>query len=247
MAGHSKWANIKHRKGAQDAKRGKIFTKMIKEIMVAAKTGNPDPDMNPRLRLAIQNAKSANVPKDNIERAVKKATGEEATDYIETTYEGYAPNGVAVFVECATDNLNRTVSSVRSIFSKNGGNLATNGSVDFLFETKGVFFIKKPEALDMEEFELEMIEAGAESIETEEEYITVSTAKDDFGNVQKKLDEINLETEDAGLQKIPTTTVSLGDEDFVQVMKLIEKLEDDDDVQKVYHNLEVQESQMDLV
>lgn len=247
MAGHSKWANIKHRKGAQDAKRGKIFTKLLKEISVAARTSGGDPDTNPRLRLAIQNAKSANVPKDNIERAVKKAIGEDGADYTEITYEGYAPNGVAVFVECATDNLNRTVSNVRSIFNKNGGNLATNGSVEFLFERKGIFLFKKPEEMDIEAFELEIIDAGAEEIELEDEYVNVTCALEDFGSLQKKFDELEIETEEAGLQRIPTTTVSLEDEQFMQSMKLIEKMEDDDDVQKVYHNLEISEEQMDLV
>lgn len=248
MAGHSKWANIKHRKGAQDAKRGKIFTKLIKEITVAAKMSGGDPETNPRLRLAIQNAKGANMPKDNIERAIKKATGNDSADYTETTYEGYAPNGVAVFVECATDNLNRTVPNIRSIFSKNGGNLATNGSVGFLFERKSIFTLdNSEESLDLESLELEMIEAGAEDIEQAEDMLIITGAMEDFGSIQSKLDEMGIEPKDAGLQRIPTTFVSLGDEDFVQVMKLIEKLEDDDDVQKVYHNLEVSEAQLDLI
>ncbi len=247
MAGHSKWANIRHRKGAQDAKRGKIFTKLLKEIAVAARTGGGDPDSNARLRLAIQNAKGKNVPKDNIERAIKKATGDGGADYTELTYEGYAPNGVAVFVECATDNQNRTVSNVRAIFSKGGGNLATNGSVEFLFERKANFLMKKPEDLNVEDFELEMIDGGAEDIEIEEEYINITAAMEDFGGVQKKLEELGYETEEAGLTRIPTTSVTLEDDAFKSVMKIIDKLEDDDDVQKVYHNLEVTEAQIDLV
>lgn len=247
MAGHSKWANIKHRKGAQDAKKGKIFTKLNKEITVAAKMGGGDPDTNPRLRLVIQNARSVNMPKDNIERAIKKATGDDGTEYTEVTYEGYAPNGVAVFVECTTDNLNRTVASVRSSFSKNGGNLATNGSVDFLFERKGVFSFKVVEGQDKDELELELIEGGAEEIEYDEEYATVTCAMEDFGNMQTKLDELKIEVENGQLQRIPTTSVTLDNDAFMQVMKLIDKLEDDDDVQKVYHNLEITDEQMELV
>lgn len=247
MAGHSKWANIKHRKGAQDAKRGKIFTKLNKEITVAAKMGGGDPATNPRLRLVIQNARSVNMPKDNIERAIKKATGDDGTEYTEVTYEGYAPNGVAVFVECTTDNLNRTVASVRSIFNKNGGNLATNGSVDFLFERKGMFSFKIVAGQDKDELELELIDGGAEDVEHDEEYTTVSCAMEDFGNMQNKLDELKIEVENGQLQRIPTTSVTLDNEAFMQVMKLIDKLEDDDDVQKVYHNLEITEEQIELI
>ncbi|MDX1628269.1 MAG: YebC/PmpR family DNA-binding transcriptional regulator [Fulvivirga sp.] len=244
MAGHSKWANIKHRKGAQDAKRGKIFTKLIKEISVAAREGGGDPETNPRLRLAIQNAKGQNMPKDNIERAIKKATGSDAVEYSEVTYEGYAPHGVAVFVECATDNLNRTVASVRSIFSKYDGSLGVNGSVDYMFERKGIFLIKKQEEMDKDELTLELIDGGAEEVEFQDNYIHVTTAMEDFGNMQSKLDELNMEAENAELQRIPTTTVDLDDEAFARVMKLIEALEDDDDVQKVYHNLDATEEQL---
>lgn len=244
MAGHSKWANIKHRKGAQDAKRGKIFTKLIKEISVAAREGGGDPETNPRLRLAIANAKGQNMPKDNIERAIKKATGAESVEYFEPTYEGYAPNGVAVFVECATDNLNRTVASVRSLFTKHGGSLGVNGSVDYMFDRKGIFLIKTEEDFDKDDLTLELIDGGAEEIEFNEDYIHVTCAMEDFGNMQTKLDELNMEAETAELQRIPTTMVDLGDEEFAQVMKLIEALEDDDDVQKVYHNLNATDEQL---
>ncbi len=244
MAGHSKWANIKHRKGAQDAKRGKIFTKLIKEITVAAREGGPDPETNPRLRLAVQNAKGQNMPKDNIERAINKGSGKDAVDYEELTYEGYGPNGVAVFVECATDNLNRTVSNVRSLFSKYGGSLGVNGSVEYLFDRKGTFLIKQEENMDEDEITLELIDGGAEEVEFEEGYISVTSAMEDFGAMQSKLDELGLESETAELQRIPTTTVSLDDDAFGKVMKLIEALEDDDDVQKVYHNLELTEEQL---
>jgi len=244
MAGHSKWANIKHRKGAQDKKRGKIFTKLIKEISVAAREGGGDPETNPRLRLAIQNAKGQNMPKDNIERAIKKATGDDSVEYFEPTYEGYAPHGVAVFVECATDNQNRTVASVRASFTKHGGSLGVNGSVDYMFDRKGIFLIKKTEGMDEDELSLELIDGGAEEVEFNEEYIHVTSAMEDFGNMQTKVEELGLESESAELERIPTTTVDLGDEEFAQVMKLIDALEDDDDVQKVYHNLEATEEQL---
>jgi YebC/PmpR family DNA-binding regulatory protein len=244
MAGHSKWANIKHRKGAQDAKRGKIFTKLIKEITVSAREGGGDPDTNPCLRLAIQNAKGQNMPKDNIERAINKGSGKDAVDYEELTYEGYGPNGVAVFVECATDNLNRTVSNVRSLFSKYGGSLGVNGSVEYLFNRKGTFLIKLEEGMDEDEITLELIDGGAEEVEFEEGYISVTSAMEDFGAMQSKLDELGLEAETAELQRIPTTTVSLEDDAFGKVMKLIEALEDDDDVQTVWGNYDVPDDVM---
>lgn len=250
MAGHSKWANIKRRKGAQDAKRAKVFTKLIKEITVASKEAGPDPDANPRLRLAIQNAKGANMPKDTIERAISKGSGADAEDYSDITYEGYAPHGVAVFVECTTDNLNRTVSSVRSIFTKHGGSLGKNGSVEFMFDRKGMFSFRRPDDIEDEDsFMLELIDGGAEEVEFDNEnnYVQVSTAMEDFGSLQNKLEELKIETETAELQRIPTTTVSLNDDDFLSVMKLIEALEDDDDVAKVYHNLEATEEQMEMV
>lgn len=244
MAGHSKWANIKRRKSAVDAKRGKIFTKLIKEIAVAAKEGGPDPDGNPRLRLAIQNAKGQNVPKENIEKAISKSTDDQA-NYEEHTYEGYGPHGVAIFVECTTDNLNRTVASVRSLFSKYGGSLGVNGSVDYMFERKGMFSIRLPEGMDQEELTLELIDGGAEEVEFDEGYAQVTCAMEDFGNMQHKLESLGLEAETAELQRIPTTTVSLDDEQFTSVMKLIDALEDDGDVQKVYHNLEATEAQLE--
>lgn len=244
MAGHSKWANIKHRKGAQDAKRGKIFTKLIKEITVSAREGGSDPEANARLRLAIQNAKAQNMPKDNIDRAISKATGSDAVEYSELTYEGYAPHGVAVFVETATDNQNRTVASVRSIFSKYGGSLSVNGSVDYLFERKGVFLINKDEAVDEDELTLQLIDGGAEEVDFNEGLIHVTCAMEDFGNMQSKLDELGLDVDNAELQRIPTTTLALDDEQFSAVMKLIDTLEEDDDVQKVYHNMEISEEQM---
>ena len=247
MSGHSKWSTIKRKKGALDAKRGKIFTKIIKEITIAAKEGGGDPVGNPRLRLAIANAKGANMPKDNIERAVKKGSGADATEYFETTYEGYAPFGVAVYVECTTDNLNRTVADVRAAFNKYGGSLGTNGSLEFIFDRKGVFNIVAPEDIDEEEFTLELIDAGAEDVEFEDEYIHVTCALEDFGNLQRKLEDMEIVTEAAELQRIPKTQVKLDDEAFQKVMKLIDALEDNDDVQKVYHNIEISEEQYELM
>ena len=247
MSGHSKWANIKRRKGAQDAKRAKTFTKLIKELTVASREGGPDPDANPRLRLAVQNAKGANMPKDTIERAINKGAGSDAEDYVELAYEGYAPHGVAVFVECTTDNLNRTVSNVRATFSKYGGNLGKKGEVEYMFDRKSVFILKEPEGLDQDEFVLELIDAGAEDVEFEDGYVHITGSMEDFGSLQNKLDAMSLEPETAELQRIPTTMVELDNEAVVKVMKLIEALEDDDDVAKVYHNMEITEDQMELI
>jgi len=238
MSGHNKWSTIKRKKGATDAKRGKIFTKIIKEIIIAAKEGGGDPDTNARLRLAIQNAKGANMPKDNIERAIKKAVGADAVNYIETSFEGYAPHGIAVFAECLTDNNNRTVASIRSAFNKYGGNLGTNGSLSFLFDRKGTFTIKNA-GINIEEMELEMIDAGAEDFEVNDDTITITCAKEDFGHVSKKLANLGIEPEESGLKRIPNDTKKLDIESAKKVLKFVEALEDDDDIQNVYHNLEM--------
>jgi len=240
MSGHSKWSTIKHKKGAADAKRSKNFSKLSKEITVAAKLGGSDLDSNPRLRLAVQNAKGQNMSKDVIERAINKAD-KDASNFEEVTFEGYAPGGIAVFVECLTDNNNRTVASVRSAFSKHGGSLGTNGSLSFLFDRKGIFVISRKEDFKLEEFELEMIDAGAEEIDENEDMLMVTTAIEDFGNVSKKLEELGVEAETQELQRIPNNTTNPGVEEAKKVLRLIEKLEDDDDVQKVYHNLEMNE------
>ena len=245
MSGHSKWSTIKHKKGALDKKRGKIFTKLIKEITVAAKEGGADADMNPRLRLAVQNAKGKNMPKDTIDRAIKKVAGGEAADYLEITYEGYAAHGIAVFVECTTDNLNRTVASVRSIFSKNGGALGTNGSLEFIFDRKGVFEMPFPDGQDEDDLTLELIDGGAEDVEVEDGRMTITSAMEDFGNMQKKLEALGLEAENAELERIPKTYVSLSDVDFEKVLKTIDAFEDDDDVQKVFHNVEASDAQLE--
>jgi YebC/PmpR family DNA-binding regulatory protein len=239
MSGHSKWSTIKRKKGAADARRGKIFTKIIKEIIIAAKEGGGDPDTNARLRLAIQNAKGANMPKDNIERAIKKAVGADAVSYIETSFEGHGPHGVAVFAECLTDNNNRTVASVRSVFNKFGGNLGTNGSLSYLFDRKGIFTIIKEDNLSLEDLELEMIDAGAQDFEVDEDTVMITCAKEDFGNVSRKLSELGIEPEESRLKRIPNDTKKLDLESARKVMKFIEILEDDDDIQNVYHNLEM--------
>jgi len=238
MSGHSKWSTIKRKKGAADAKRGKIFTKIIKELMIAAREGGGDPESNARLRLAVQNAKGANMPKDNIERAIKKAVGSDAESYSETTFEGYGPFGIAVFAECLTDNNNRSVAAVRAAFNKHGGSLGTNGSLSFLFERKGVFTINS-EGLARDDLQLEMIDAGAEDFEIEEDTIVITCAKEDFGSVSKKLTEMGIEPEESGLKRIPNDTKTLDVESARKVIRFIEALEDDDDIQNVYHNLEI--------
>jgi len=238
MSGHSKWSTIKRKKGAADARRGKIFTKIIKEIIIAAKDGGGDPESNAKLRLAIQNAKGVNMPKDNIDRAIKKAVGSDAESFTETSFEGYGPCGVAVFAECLTDNNNRTVASIRSAFNKHGGNLGTNGSLSFLFDRKGIFTIKN-EGFSLDEVELEMIDAGAEDFEVDGDRITITCAKEDFGSVSRKLSELGIEPEEARLKRIPNDTKKLDVESAKKVLKFIESLEDDDDIQNVYHNLEM--------
>jgi YebC/PmpR family DNA-binding regulatory protein len=244
MSGHSKWSTIKRKKGALDAKRSKIFSKIIKDINISVKENGPDPEANPRLRLAIANAKGANMPKDNIARAINKAADKDAANFTETTYEGYAPNGIAVYVECTTDNVQRTVANVRSYFNKFGGNLGTNGSLSFLFDRKGVFTVPKAD-IDQDEFEMELIDAGAEDIELEDEFFTVTTAMEDFGSMIKKLEELGIEPESASLQRIPKETTKLDIESARKVMKLIDMFEEDDDVQDVYHNLEISEELME--
>ncbi|MBN1339762.1 MAG: YebC/PmpR family DNA-binding transcriptional regulator [Bacteroidales bacterium] len=238
MSGHNKWSTIKRRKGAQDAKRSKIFSKIIKEITIAVKEGGFDPDGNPRLRLAIANAKGASMPKDNIERAINKGKDKDGSVFQELTYEGYLPNGIAAYVECTTDNQQRTVSNIRAIFNKAGGNLGTNGSLSFLFERKGIFTIPKGN-LNPEEFELEMIDAGAEDIEENEGFLSMTTALEDFGRMQKKLEELAIEPENAELQRIPNETVKLDKDAARKILRIIEIFEDDDDVKNVFHNLEI--------
>ena len=239
MSGHSKWSTIKRKKGALDAKRSKIFSKLSKEITIAVKQGGGhDPLYNSRLRLAVQNAKGVNMPKDNIERAIKKGD-QDGANFNEVTFEGYAANGIAVFVECLTDNNNRTVSNIRAAFNKYNGTLGTNGSLGFLFYRKGVFEIEKNDSINFDELELELIDAGAEDIEIDENTIRITSAMEDFGNLNKKLEELNIVVSNAELQRIPNDTKELPLDEAKSVIKLIEILEDDDDVQKVFHNLEM--------
>jgi YebC/PmpR family DNA-binding regulatory protein len=245
MSGHNKWSTIKRKKGAIDAKRSKIFSKIIKEISIAVKEGGSDPDGNARLRLALNNARGSNMPKDNIQRALSKADKDSAA-LQEVTYEGYAPNGIAVFVECLTDNPQRTVSNIRSLFNKRGGSLGTNGSVAFMFNRKGIITVPKGN-LNTEEFELEIIDAGAEDLDVQDEMFVITTAMEDFGAMQKKLDQLGVEAENASLQRVPLETKKLEKDPAIRVLKLIDEFEDDDDVQNVYHNLEVTDEIMDAM
>ncbi|MFU8877357.1 MAG: YebC/PmpR family DNA-binding transcriptional regulator [Wenzhouxiangellaceae bacterium] len=239
MAGHSKWANIQHRKKAQDSKRGKIFTRLVREITVAAREGGGDPDANPRLRLAWDKANAANVPKDNIERAIKKATGElEGVSYEEITYEGYAPGGVAVMVETVTDNRNRTVAAVRHAFSKHGGNLGTDGSVAYLFEKKGVITYAPGTGEDriMEA----ALEAGAEDIETDDDGSTeVLTSPEQFSEVLAGMRAAGLEPDEAEVTMRPATLVEQDEESGRKLLKFLDMLEDLDDAQNVWHNADI--------
>ncbi len=237
MAGHSKWANIQHRKGRQDAARSKLFSKLAKEITVAAKMGDPDPDKNPRLRLAVKEAKSQSVPKDVIDRAIKKSMGGDAENYDEIRYEGYGPGGVAVIVEAMTDNRNRTASTVRSTFSKNGGNLGETGSVSFMFERKGQV-IYKPEAGDADTVMMAAIEAGAEDAESSEEGHVIICADTDLNDVSNALEADLGESDSTKLIWQPTTTTELDLDGMQKLMKLIDALEDDDDIQNVTANFE---------
>jgi YebC/PmpR family DNA-binding regulatory protein len=238
MSGHNKWSTIKRKKGALDAKRSKIFSKIIKEITVAVKESGADPDANPRLRLAISNAKGASMPKENIQRAISKGSDKDGASFIECTFEGYANGGVAIFLEATTDNQQRTISNVRMYFNKFSGNLGTNGSLGFIFDRKGIFSIPQG-TLNADEFEMEMIEAGAEDMQLEDGYFTVTTAMENFGAMMRKLEALKIEPESAQLQRIPKDTTKLDLESAKKVMRLIEMFEEDDDIQAVYHNLEM--------
>ena len=242
MAGHSKWANIQHRKKAQDARRGKIFTKMIREITVAARSGGDDPAANPRLRLAIDRALAVNMPKDKIERAAARGAGnDDGAAYEEARFEGYGPNGVAIMVDCMTDNRNRTVSEVRHAFSKHGGNLGTDGCVAFLFQQRGVLLFAP--GTDEDELMEAALEAGAEDVVSNEDgSLEVLTAPEDFTAVRDALAAAGLEPADAEVTMRPETTVAVDEEDGASTLRLIERLEDLDDVQHVYTNADIRES-----
>ena len=243
MAGHSKWSNIKRRKGAQDAKRGKIFMRHAKDIYMSAKLGGGDPEMNASLRLAIEKARAANMPNDNIERAINKATGNvDGASYEDVTYEGYGPGGVAVIVQVLTDNRNRTAAEVRHAFNKNGGNLGESGCVSFMFDRKGYIVIMNEDgAIDEDEVSLEALEAGADDIEADEGVYEIYTAPEDFTSVCEHLRESGYTLEEAEITLIPQNYSSLDEENEKKLLNLVDMLEEDEDVQDVHHNLEISE------
>ena len=221
-------------------KMAKTFSKIGKDIAIAVKAGGTDPESNPALRRCIQNAKGANMPKDNVERAIKKASGADAEQYDEITYEGYGQGGVAFFVECTTNNPTRTVANVRAIFNKFDGNLGKNGELAFIFDRKGIFTIDRSQIkLDWDDFEMEMIDGGAEDIDSDDEEVLITTAFEDFGSLSHKLDELKIEVKSAELQRIPNLTKEASEEQFKMNIKMLEKFEEDDDVQNVFHNMEI--------
>jgi len=240
MSGHSKWASIKHKKAATDAKRGKLFTKFIKEITVAARNGGGKIETNPSLRVAIQRAKDANMPANNIDRAIKKGTGElPGVTYEQVAYEGYGPKGVAILIEALTDNKNRTTSEVRNLLAKKGGNMAGSGSVSWIFEKKGYFLIAKSQ-IDEDKLMSIVLEAGAEDLTDEGDSFAVKTQPQDFDAVRQALEEKGLKTEAEELTMIPKSTIKISEKpDAEQVLSLVESLEDHDDVQNVYANFDI--------
>ncbi len=248
MSGHSKWANIKHKKGAADARRGKVFGKLIKEITIAARMGGSDPDGNPRLRSAIASAKAENMPKDNVERAIKKGAGElEGEIYEEILYEGYGPGGVAVLVECMTDNRNRTVADVRSFFSKSGGNLGESGCVSWMFDKKGSILIEK-DKVDEEKLMDLALEAGAEDVVDEDDIFQVLTEPDDFNAVRESLEADGLEFIEAKISMVPKNVVDVTEEKVAKrLMVLLDSLEDNDDVQNVHANFDIPDEIMESI
>ena len=242
MSGHPKWHNIQNKKGKADAKRGKIFTKIGRELMIAVKNGGPDPDNNPKLRDAIAKAKAANMPNDTVQRSIKKASGElSAVDYERIVYEGYGPSGVAVIVDTLTDNKNRSAGNVRSAFTKGGGNMGTTGCVGFMFQEKGEIVIEKGD-LDEEELMMMALDAGAEDFNSdEEEVFIITTAPEDFGTVREALEAEGLEFLEAAVKMIPDTYTEIDEDAAKKFQKMLDLLEDDDDVQEVYHNAEFPE------
>lgn len=227
-------------------KMAKTFSKIGKDIALAVKAGGPDPDSNPALKRCIQNAKGANMPKDNVERAIKKASGADAENYEEVTYEGYGQGGVAFFVECTTNNPTRTVANVRAIFNKFDGSLGKNGELAFIFDRKGIFTIDLAQVkMDWDDFEMEMIDGGAEDVEKDEEEVMITTAFEDFGSLSHKLDELGIEAKSAELQRIPNNTKGMTEDQFKANMKMLERFEEDDDVQNVFHNMEFTDEQLE--
>ncbi len=241
MSGHSKWSTIKRKKARVDAQRGKIFTRLSREIIVAARLGGGDPDANPRLKAAIQRAKEANIPNENIQRAIQKGTGElGAAAYEELIYEGYGPGGVAVMLEIMTDNRNRTAGEIRHLFSRHGGNLGEAGCVSWMFSKKGVIVVEK-DGLDEDELMLNALEAGAEDVKTEEDEFEIITAPEDFEQVRRALVEKGVPIAEAQVTMVPQSTVKLTGKEAEQMMRLMEALEDHDDVQEVYANFELED------
>ena len=239
MSGHSKWSTIKRKKGAIDARRGKMFTKLIKEISIATKEGgSSDPEANPRLRLAVQNAKGANMPKDNIERAIKKASGADADSYEEVTYEGYGPNGVALLIDTLTDNKNRTTAEVRHALAKHNGNLGESGCVAWQFKTKGVIFVSSDKCDEEKLLEL-ALEAGAEDVRDEGDGFEIVCSLSDFEDVRQAVVDAGIEYQSAEIQKIPSDLIKLDGDDARRIIKLMEVLEDLEDVQRVSANFDV--------
>lgn len=244
MSGHSKWSTIKHKKAATDAKRGKIFTRIIKELAVAARMGGGDPDANPRLRKAIADAKAANMPADNIKRAIMKGTGQlEGVSYEEMSYEGYGPGGVAVYIETLTDNKNRTVSEIRHIFSKHGGNLGESGSVAWMFHRKGYIVVEKSKASEDELMDI-ILEAGAEDLKEDGSNYEIFTAPEDYESVDRALQENDIETAVSNLSMIPQNYVKLEGKQAEQCLKLMDALEDQDDAQNVWANFDIDEDEI---
>jgi YebC/PmpR family DNA-binding regulatory protein len=241
MSGHSKWHNIQNKKGKADAQRGKIFTKLGREIVIAVKNGGPVPDNNPRLRDVIAKAKAANMPNDNIQRSIKKASGElSAVNYESIVYEGYGPSGIAVIVETVTDNKNRSAGNVRSAFTKGGGNMGTTGCVAFMFQEKGEIVIER-EDKDEDEIMMLALDAGAEDFAAEEEVFIITTAPEEFGTVREALEAEGLEFLEAAVKMIPDTYTAINEEDAKKFQKMLDLLDDDDDVQNVYHNADFPE------
>ena len=241
MSGHSKWHNIQAKKGKADAKRGKIFTKIGKELAIAIKNGGANPDTNSRLRDVIAKAKAANMPNDNINRAIKKAEGDmNSVNYESITYEGYGPSGVAVIVETLTDNKNRSAGNVRNAFTKGGGNMGNSGCVSFMFQEKGEIVIEK-EDQDEDEMMMMALDAGAEDFQSEDEVFVVTTAPEDFGTVREALEANGVEFLEAAVKMIPDTYTAINEDDAKKFQKMLDLLEDDDDVQEVYHNAEFPE------
>lgn len=247
MSGHSKWSSIKHKKGAADAKRGKIFTRLIKEITVAARMGGGDPDGNPRLRTAIAAAKAENMPKDNIERAIKKGTGElEGVSYDEVTYEGYGPGGVAMLIECLTDNKNRTVADIKHIIDRHGGNLGEPGCVAWMFEKRGMIIFEK-DKVDEEKILDIALEAGAEDVKEEETEFEVISSPSEFETVKKAFDDAGLEYTVAEISMVPQNTIKLEGKKAEQMLNLMEGLEDNDDINNVYANFDIPDEVMEAL